>query len=68
MLPPHPDDSPAAPTHEQLIHGDLRAVTARVLAEQARVAFDQADATLFEGALAALVELVASPEPGRRRS
>jgi hypothetical protein len=69
ILPPPRDGSPTAsgttcgPPYES-----LRVVTARALAEQARVAFEEHDATMFDGAVTALVELVAAPGTRQRRS
>ena len=46
----------------------LRLAGAQLLAREARAAFDARDATMFDGALSALVELVAAAEGRRHRS
>jgi hypothetical protein len=56
--------APAPP----IVHDDLRAVIARVLAAEARAAFEEMDESRFKGSVAALVEMVVSPALHRIRS
>jgi hypothetical protein len=67
MLPPPMDSSPVTPSGCPIIPRSLRSATARVLAGEARAAFDARDVALFEGTIDAIVELVTSPEAHRRQ-